>query len=93
MPLVARKATIVRAYLKFPIAVEVRGELMSSRSARAVDDGAFVGTAQLDPSRSSGTPAQLRSRRANLTFSLNFSLPPAFTTLGRCSCGWARSAG
>ncbi len=83
VPLVAGKATIVRAYLRFPVAVEVRGELMVSRSAggpwTAVPS---LGTARLDPSRTGSTLAQLRTRRGDLAFGLNFRLPAAFTTQG-----------
>jgi hypothetical protein len=89
VPLIAEKATIVRAYLRFaPAAVTVRGELLVSRSAH----GPWVtipsiGTADLDPSRSGSSPADLQTRRADLGFSLNFRLPPAFTALGRL---WVR---
>jgi hypothetical protein len=83
VPLVAGKATIVRVYLKFPTAVEVRGQLQVARSvAGPWQTVPSLGTAQLDPARSGSTLAQLRSRRANLTFSLNFRLPPAVTTAG-----------
>ena len=83
VPLVAGKATIVRAYLKYRTAAEVRGELRVARSA----NGPWtivpsVGTAQLDPARSGATPAQLRSRRTDLRFSLNFRLPDAVTGPG-----------
>jgi hypothetical protein len=85
VPLIAEKATIVRAYLRFArAAVTVRGELLVSRSAH----GPWVtipsiGTADLDPSRSGSSTADLQSRRADLGFSLNFRLPPALTALGK----------
>jgi hypothetical protein len=40
------------------------------------------GTADLDTSRTGSTPAQLRSRRENLSFSLDFRLPEKFTKAG-----------
>lgn len=77
VPLVAGKATIVRAYLSRPGAeVDVRGELLVARSAhgpwRTVPS---LGTAQLSPSRQGTSLAELRSRRADLALSLNFRLP------------------
>ena len=83
VPLVAGKATIVRVYLKFPTPVEVRGELQAARSATGPwTPVPSIGSAQLDPARSGSTPAQLRSRRADLRFSLNFRLPAALTGPG-----------
>jgi hypothetical protein len=81
VPLVAGKPTIVRAYLSFaPGPVTVRGELLVGRSAtgpwQAVPS---IGTAGLDPSRS-GT--DLRSRRADLGFSLNFRIPTELAVEG-----------
>jgi hypothetical protein len=75
VPLVARKATIVRAYLSLASGpVTVRAELLVGRSPlgpwQAVPS---IGTADLDPSRSG---ADVRSRRADFGFSLNFRIPP-----------------
>jgi hypothetical protein len=77
VPLVAGKATIVRAYLSRPgSAITVRGELRVSRSPFGQwHTVPSLGTAELDPSRQGATPADLRSRRAELRFSLNFRLP------------------
>jgi hypothetical protein len=91
VPLIAGKPTIVRAYLRYaPGPVEVRGELRVARSQfgpwQAV---ASLGPAQLDPSRSGGSLAELRSRRANLGFSLNFRVPANLTTAGTL---WLRMA-
>lgn len=83
VPLVAGKATIVRAYLKFRTVAEVRGELRVARSANGPwTTVPSIGAAQLDPARSGATPAQLRSRRADLRFSLNFRLPDSLTGPG-----------
>lgn len=83
VPLVAGKATIVRVYLKFPAPVEVRGELQAARSATGPwTPIPSIGPAQLDPARAGGTLAQLRSRRADLRFSLNFRLPATLTGPG-----------
>lgn len=84
VPLIAEKPTIVRAYLRYaPGPVEVRGELLLAPTPlgpwQAV---ASVGPAQLDPARSGGSLAELRSRRANLDFSLNFRVPAELTTAG-----------
>lgn len=77
VPLVANKATLVRAYLSRPgSAVTVRGELKVARTPfgpwRRVPS---LGTALLAPSRAGSTLADLRSRRADLRYSLNFWLP------------------
>ncbi len=83
VPLIAGKATIVRAYLSYPQAVSVRGELQVARSAAGPWQAvASLGPAQLDPSRSGSAAAQLRSRRATLDFSLNFLLPAELTAAG-----------
>jgi hypothetical protein len=84
VPLIAEKPTVVRAYLRYaPAPVEVRGELRLARSPfgpwQAV---ASVGPAQLDPARSGGSLAELRSRRANLDLSLNFRVPADLTAAG-----------
>ncbi len=84
VPLVARKPTIVRAYLRCgPTPVLVRGELRVARTPlgpwRTI---ASLGPAQLDPSRSGSSLADLRSRRADLGFSLNFRIPRKFTGAG-----------
>lgn len=93
VPLVAGKATIVRAYLSRPAgAITLRGELLAARSPSGPWQAvASLGTARLDPSRSGTSPAQLRSRRADLGFSLNFRLPddlvstpgPLYLRMGR----------
>jgi hypothetical protein len=77
VPLVAGKATVVRAYLSRPgSAITVRGELRVSRSPFGPwHTVPSLATADLDPSRQGRTPADLRSRRADLAFSLNFRLP------------------
>jgi hypothetical protein len=63
--------------------VEVRGELLAARSASGPwTPVPSIGSAQLDPARAGGTLAQLRSRRADLRFSLNFRLPDALTGQG-----------
>ena len=85
VPLIAQKTTIVRAYLKYaPGPVEVRGELRIAWKPHgpwlSVQS---LGTAQLDPSRSGQTLAALRSRRADLAFSLNFRLPPNLASQGQ----------
>lgn len=84
VPLVARKPTIVRAYLRHARGpVQVRGELRVARTPRGPwRTITSLGTAQLDPSRSGSSLAELRSRRAELGFSLNFRLPVDMTTEG-----------
>jgi hypothetical protein len=84
VPLVAEKPTIVRAYLRYaPGPVEVRGELRLARTPFGPWQAVVsVGPAQLDPARSGGSLAELRSRRANLDFSLNFRVPADLTTAG-----------
>ena len=91
VPLIAGKPTIVRAYLRYaPGPVEVRGELRMARSQFGPwQTVASLGPAQLDPSRSGGSLAELRSRRANLDFSLNFRVPANLTTAGTL---WLRMA-
>lgn len=84
VPLVARKPTIVRAYLRSGAAVSVRGELRVSRKPHGPwHTIASLGPAQLDPSRSGGSLADLRTRRADLDFSLNFRIPDKLTTAGK----------
>jgi len=85
VPLVAGKPTIVRVYLRYaPGPVAVRGELRVSRSAHGPWHRiASLGPAQLDPSRTGGSLADLRSRRADLGYSLNFRLPPKLTSAGK----------
>jgi hypothetical protein len=77
VPLVAGKATVVRAYLSRPGSrITIRGELKVSRTQhgpwRTVPS---IGTAALDPSRAGNTLAQLMSRRSEVAYSLNFRLP------------------
>jgi hypothetical protein len=85
VPLVAHKPTIARAYLRCgPTPVSVRGELRVSRTSHGPwHTIASLGTAQLDPSRSGGSLADLRSRRADLGYSLNFRIPAKFTAAGQ----------
>ena len=84
VPLVARKPTIVRAYLRCGAAVSVRGELRVSRKPHGPwHTIASLGPAQLDPSRSGGSLADLRTRRADLAYSLNFRIPGKLTTAGK----------
>lgn len=77
VPLVAGRATIVRAYLSRPgSAVTVRGELRVARSPFGPWQSVpSLGTAMLAPSRAGSSLADLRSRRADLRYSLNFRLP------------------
>jgi hypothetical protein len=84
VPLVAGKATIVRAYLRYaPSHVNIRGELLVARTPIGPwQPVASLGAAQLDPSRSGSGPAELRSRRADLSYSLNFLLPADLTHAG-----------
>ena len=84
VPLVSGKRTVVRAYVNYPpSAKNVRGELVASRSIF----GPWVtipstGIASLDPTRKGSTLAQVRTRRENLTYSLNFELPCNLTGTG-----------
>lgn len=91
VPLIAEKPTIVRVYLRYaPGPVEVRGELSMARSQFGPwQTVASAGPAQLDPARAGGSLAELRSRRANLDFSLNFRVPANLTTAGTL---WLRMA-
>lgn len=84
IPLVARKRTVVRVYLGSPSApMSVRGELRVARRATGPwTTVSSFGTAALDPSRSGSSPAQLRGRREDLAFSLDFRLPQRFTRRG-----------
>jgi hypothetical protein len=84
VPLIAEKRTFVRAYLALPSGtLAVRGELRVARKANGPwTTISSFGTAQLDASRSGSTLAQLRSRRENLVFSLNFRLPKKFRQEG-----------
>ena len=84
VPLVAGKATIVRAYLRFASrAVRVRGELFASRSPLGPWTRIpSAGIAALDPSRAGSSLADLQARRRNLGYSLNFRLPAALTGAG-----------
>jgi hypothetical protein len=82
VPLIARKRTFVRVYLgPSSGAFSVRGELGVARKANGPwTTVSSFGTADLDPSRAGSTPAQLRSRRENLSFSLDFRLPQPQST-------------
>jgi hypothetical protein len=84
VPLVARKRSIVRAYLGIQAgALNVEGELRVSRTPH----GPWValpsmGVAHLDGSRHGTTLADLRSRRDTFDYSLNFRVPPKLTSQG-----------
>jgi hypothetical protein len=84
IPLIAKKRTFVRVYLGSSSgAATVRGELRIARKANGPwTTVSSFGTADLDISRTGSTPAQLRSRRENLSFSLDFRLPEKFTRAG-----------
>ena len=84
IPLVAGKRTFVRAYLGIPTGtLSVRGELRVARKANGPwTTVSSFGTADLDAGRSGSTPAQLRGRRENLAYSLDFRLPDKFTRPG-----------
>ena len=84
IPLVAGKRTFVRAYLGVPTGtLSVRGELRVARKANGPwTTVSSFGTADLDASRSGATSAQLRGRRENLAYSLDFRLPDKFTRPG-----------
>jgi hypothetical protein len=84
IPLIAEKRTFVRAYLGLPSGtLSARGELRVARKANGPwTTVSSFGAADLDASRSGSTPAQLRSRRENLSFSLDFRLPDKFTRAG-----------
>jgi hypothetical protein len=84
IPLVAGKRTFVRAYLGIPTGtLSVRGELRVARKANGPwTTVSSFGTADLDATRSGSTSAQLRGRRENLAYSLDFRLPEKFTRPG-----------
>jgi hypothetical protein len=84
VPLIAEKRTYVRAYLGAPSsAMSVRGELRVARKANGPwTKVSSFGVANLDAARSGSTLAQLRSRRENLSYSLDFRLPKKFTRVG-----------
>jgi hypothetical protein len=84
IPLVAGKRTFVRAYLGVPTGtLSVRGELRVARKANGPWTAvSSFGTADLDATRTGSTAAQLRSRRENLAYSLDFRLPGKFTRAG-----------
>jgi hypothetical protein len=85
VPLVARKGTLVRAYLGLQSgALTVQGELRVSRKPH----GPWIsipsaGVAQLDASRNGTSLAQLKTRRDTLGYSLNFLIPPKLTLNGK----------
>ena len=85
VPLVAQKTAIVRAYLRYaPGPVEVRGVLRIAWNPHGPWLSVpSIGTAQLDPSRAGHSLAELRSRRGDLAFSLNFRLPSNLTSQGQ----------
>lgn len=85
VPLVARKGTLVRAYLGLSSGtLTVQGELRVSRKPH----GPWIsipsaGVAQLDASRNGTSLAQLKTRRDTLGYSLNFLIPPKLTLKGK----------
>jgi len=85
VPLVARKRTLVRAYLGLQSgALNVEGELRVSRKPH----GPWIsipsaGVAQLDGTRKGTSLADLKTRRDTLGYSLNFLLPPKLTLKGK----------
>ena len=84
VPLIAEKRTYVRVYLGAPSsAISVRGELRVARRANGPwTKVSSFGTANLDATRTGSTLAQLRSRREDLSFSLDFRVPKRFTRPG-----------
>jgi hypothetical protein len=84
VPLIAEKRTYVRVYLGAPSsAMSVRGELRVARRANGPwTKVSSFGVANLDATRSGSLPAQLRSRREDLSFSLDFRVPERFTRAG-----------
>ena len=80
VPLVADRATIVRAYLNFKSAspVTVRGVLEGRRSGGAWSSLNSINTVTIDPSRN----WQLRPKREDISQSLNFRLPAAWISAG-----------
>ena len=93
VPLVADRPTVVRAYLRYAQAATVRGELLVARSEHGPWQSVpSLGPAQLDPARAGSSPAQLRSRRRDLTFSLNFRLPDHLASAGRLWLRMGRGA-
>jgi hypothetical protein len=76
--------------------MSVRGELRVARRANGPwTTVSSFGTAALDAARSGSSPAQLRSRREALAFSLDFRLPERFTHRGTLwfKLGAVRDAG
>jgi hypothetical protein len=95
--LVAEKKTFVRVYLGQPsTAMSVQGELRVARKANGPwTKVSSFGTAALDTARSGSTPAQLRSRREDLAYSLDFRLKDKFIEAGTLwfKLGEVRDAG
>ena len=83
VPLVATKPTFVRAYLGVSSgAMTVRGELRVRHGHGPWTTLPSAGTADLDASRNGSTPAELRSRRETIAYSLNFLLPSGLAGAG-----------
>ena len=84
VPLIESKPTIVRAYLRYASGpIQVRGELRMARTAMGPwQTVPALAPGQLDPSRTGGSLSELRSRRANLDYSLNFRVPDNLTNAG-----------
>jgi hypothetical protein len=80
VPLVAGKATVVRAYLSVESAgrIDVRGELAVGPPGSATIAVYSSNMVTLDP----GLNGQLRPKREDVKLSLNFSLPAAQTVAG-----------
>ncbi|MBX9962901.1 MAG: FG-GAP-like repeat-containing protein [Burkholderiales bacterium] len=80
--LIADKATFVRVYLSIASGsapTSVRGTLrVTNAETGAVTTVAAMAAAQLDPARN----GNVRAKRENLGFSLNFRLPAGFATRG-----------
>jgi len=82
VPLIAGKATVVRAYLSRPEGgvVTVRGEISVRRSPTGTPHKVpSLDTARVSPTQN----GRLRTKRHDLRLSLNFRLPASLTTAGR----------
>jgi hypothetical protein len=83
VPLIEAKRTFVRAYLGVSSgAMAVRGELRVRHGPGPWMTLPSAGNADLDASRNGSTLAELRSRRDNLGYSLNFLLPSGLAGAG-----------
>jgi hypothetical protein len=83
VPLIEMKSTLVRIYLGISSgAMTVRGELRLRHGPGPWTTLPSIGTADLDASRNGSTPAELRSRRETIGYSLNFLVPSGLTGAG-----------